>query len=258
MPLVQTSNEGSIGYLHLTRPEARNALSIEMCDAIADAITILDADPLLRAIVVHGDGPTFCSGADFAAVGGPDAPAFLIAFERMLETVWTSRLPSIAAIQGAALGGGFQLATVCDFRLAEADAKIGIPSARLGVVVNFENIERLALLAGPTTAREMLVAGRIYTGKEAADKGLVSLAPGRAMEAAEALASDIAKLAPNSVQASKQALITIARSIGGTRAVDPKGAQAHDERVAAAYSSPDLAEGLAAMAEKRPPTWTGN
>ncbi len=255
--MIETSREGPVGFLRLSRPEARNALSIEMCDGIVDAITSLCADPLLRVIVVHGDGPAFCSGADLAAVGGPEAPAFLLAFERMLEIVWTARLPTIAAIHGAALGGGFQLATVCDFRLAEPDAKIGIPSARLGVVVNFENIERLALLAGLSTAREMLVAGRIFSGEEAGKKGLVEVVPAPALDRAGSMASDIAKLAPNSVHASKQALLTIGRAIGGARAKDPEGARAHDERAAAAYASADLAEGIAAMSEKRPPTWTG-
>lgn len=253
---VRVTVEGATGFLTLDRPGARNALSIEMCDAITDGISRLCRREDVRAVVVHGTGRAFCSGADVAALRGDDAPRFLEAFERMLDSVWRARLPTVAAIQGAALGGGFQLATVCDFRLAELDAKLGIPAARLGIVVNFENIERLVGLAGPVTARQMLLAGRVFSGEEASSRGLADAVEAPALAAATSLASALCGFAPLSVQGAKAALITIADA-GGARARDPAGAAAHDARVIEAYASDDLAEGLSALSEKRAAEWRG-
>src|SRR5690349_9253945 len=143
MSLVKVEFDGGIATLTLNRPEARNALSIEMCDAIVEALQKIDANDEARVVILTGSGKVFCSGADFAAVSGPGALDFLPAFERMLEDVAHFRLPVIARIHGAALGGGLQLATVCDFRIVEEGARLGIPSSRLGIVVNFENVQRL-------------------------------------------------------------------------------------------------------------------
>ncbi|MGH2746622.1 MAG: enoyl-CoA hydratase/isomerase family protein [Actinomycetota bacterium] len=135
MGLVEVSIEGAVATLTLNRPEQRNALSAQLCDAIVDALVAIGRDDAARVMIVRGAGETFCSGADFAAVSGSTGPDFLPAFERMLEAVAGFELPTIAAIRGAALGGGLQLATVCDFRIATTDARLGIPSSRLGIVV---------------------------------------------------------------------------------------------------------------------------
>ena len=113
--LLEVSRSGSVVEVALNRPEARNALSIELCDAIVEALRHIDGDPEARVLVVKGKGPVFCSGADFALVARPEGGRFLSVFESMLEALGSFRLPTIAAIQGAALGGGFQLATVCAF-----------------------------------------------------------------------------------------------------------------------------------------------
>src|SRR5688500_7877085 len=122
---IESEADGKIAVLTLNRPDARNALSIELCDALSDAMKTLDEDGDVRAIVLRGEGKSFCAGADFSAIAGQGALEFLPAFERMLESVARVRHPTIAAIHGAALGGGLQLATVCDFRIAASDAKLG-------------------------------------------------------------------------------------------------------------------------------------
>lgn len=246
--------------LVLNRPEARNALSIELCDAILDALDRIDASSDARVVVVRGEGKVFCSGADFAAVSGPGGVDFLPAFERMLEAVARFRLPTIASIHGAALGGGLQLATVCDFRIAADDAKLGIPSSRLGIVVNFENVQRLVLLAGIPVAKEVLMTGRTFTGAEAAARGLITATVrGAELDAAVAsYAEDIARLAPLSVQGAKRTIAVVGDALANARTTSPEDVSAIDDLVMQAYNSADLQEGIAAMSEKRPPDFRGD
>jgi enoyl-CoA hydratase/carnithine racemase len=246
-----------VADLVLNRPEARNALSKEMCVAILEALERIDADPEARAVIVRGSGPTFCSGADLDAVS--NVIDFIPTFETMLDSLARFRLPTIAAIQGAALGGGLQLATSCDFRICSDEARLGIPSSRLGIVVNFENVQRLVLLVGLPVAREVLMTGRTYSGPHAAATGLVtrSVPPDVLDEEVDTLAEAIVDLAPLSVQGAKQALQLVADHLAGARTTRPREAAQVDALVERAYRSEDLAEGLRAMTEKREPRFEG-
>jgi enoyl-CoA hydratase len=252
MSLVEVAHVDDVATLTLNRPEARNALSTELCDAIVDGLESIDQSDA-RAVVVEGAGKIFCAGADFAAVAGPGGLEFLPAFERMLEAVARFRLPTVAKIQGAALGGGFQLATVCDFRITADDAALTIPSSRLGILVNFENIQRLVLLAGIGVAKEILMAGKRFSGAEAALAGVVTKSvPFDELESeVEDFARDVGALAPLSIQGAK-------RSIQGV--VDHLSAQTSDDLsrlLVDAYESADLQEGIRSMAEKRQPRFEG-
>ncbi|HYI45645.1 MAG TPA: enoyl-CoA hydratase-related protein [Actinomycetota bacterium] len=258
MALVEVTAEGALGTLLLNRPDSRNALSVQMCEDVVVALHGLEADPEVRVVIVKGAGPVFCAGADFAAVGAGGMD-FLPAFENMLEAVARCTLPTVASIHGAALGGGLQLATVCDFRVTESDAKLGIPSARLGILVNFENVQRLVLLAGVAVAKEVLMTSRTFSGDEAAHAGLVhrSVAPESLDDEVIALADQIARGAPLSVQGVKRSIQVIVDHLGGARSATPETVEEIDHLVAAAYGSEDLQEGIAAMSEKRPPNFTG-
>ena len=260
MALVETNLDGTVAFLTLNRPEARNALSAEMCDAIVDALGAIDEMSAARAVVVRGEGRAFCSGADFAAVSGPSGPSFVVTFERMLEAMARFRLPTVAVMHGAALGGGLQLATACDFRYAADDARIGIPSSRLGILVNFENVRRLAMLVGIAVAKEVLMTGRVYAGPEAAAAGLVhhSLPAADLDDAATSAAREIAALSPLSVQGSKRAIQVIADDLSDPRGRAPDAAAGIDALVAEAYASEDLQEGVRALQEKRPPDFRGS
>ena len=257
--LVRVDRDATVVSLTLTRPEARNALSVDLCNAIASALSEIDGDPDARVVLLRGEGPAFCSGADFAAVSGKGGLDFLPAFEAMLQAVAGFRLPVVAAIQGAALGGGLQLATVCDFRIATETAKIGIPSARLGIVVNFENVQRLVLLAGIARAKEILMAGRVFSGLEAAAAGLVTrVVPDVDLgEVALGFCETIAQKAPLSVQGAKKTIGVVAADIADARRRSPQEAAAIDQLVAGAYNSADLQEGIRAMSEKRSPRFEG-
>jgi enoyl-CoA hydratase len=255
MDLVEVE-PGPISTVVLNRPEARNALSIELCDEIVHKFEGLrDA----RVVVIKGAGSVFCAGADFAAVSGPDAARFLPSFERMLETVARHPAPTIASIHGAALGGGLQLATVCDFRVATESSKIGIPSTRLGIVVNFENVERLVLLVGVAVAKEVLMTGRMYSGADALAAGLVteSVTSEHLSAATNALAERIESLAPLSVRGAKKAIEIVADGLGGSRRSAPEAVGVVDRLVVDAYASEDLQEGLRAMGEKRAARFEG-
>jgi enoyl-CoA hydratase/carnithine racemase len=256
--LVRTSLDGFLADIVLARPEARNALSVEMCRALVAALEEAQASEA-RAVLLRGEGRVFCSGADFAAVSGPGGLEFLPAFEEMLEAVARFPLPVVAAIQGAALGGGLQLATVCDFRVAAVDAKLGIPAARIGIVVNFENVERLVRLAGVARAKEVLMAARTFSGAEAEEAGLVTNAvPAAELDgAARGLAEELAGLSPLSVQGAKAAIGVVERALSEARTTHREAVVAIDARVEAAYRSEDLQEGLAAMSERRRPRFRG-
>lgn len=258
MGLVEVAVEGDVATLTLNRPAARNALSVELCEAIVLGLGDVDRSDA-RAMLVRGEGTVFCSGADLAAVSGADGIEFLPTFERTLETLARFRLPTVAAIQGAALGGGLQLACCCDFRIADSDAQLGIPSARLGILVNFENIERLVLLVGIARAKEILMTARAFSGTEAVQAGLVTRAvPAEALgDEAKGFATELASRSPLSLQGTKKAIQALTDKMGRLRAVDPSAVAALDELVAQTYNSRDLLEGIKAMSEKREPDFTG-
>jgi enoyl-CoA hydratase/carnithine racemase len=261
MSILETRREadGRVAVLTMDRPDARNALSIELCDAIADALRDLENDSDVRAIIIEGAGKVFCSGADFSAIAGAGAAEFLPAFEQMLEVVARVRQPTIAAIHGAALGGGLQLATVCDFRIAADDAKLGIPSPRIGVVVNFENVQRLVLLAGTPIAKLVLMTGRTFLADSTVGERLVTSTVEERDLGAVVLgfAEELAQLAPLSVQGAKRSIRQVVEHLSGARTTDPHGVNEIDELVRQAYESWDLAEGLRAMADKREPGFRG-
>jgi enoyl-CoA hydratase/carnithine racemase len=259
MTLAQTAITGAVATLTLNRPESRNALSVQLCEDIVVALHGLDLDPESRVVVVRGEGAAFCAGADLAAVSGSGDVDFLPAFEKMLEAVARFRLPTIAAIHDAALGGGLQLATVCDFRVATRDAKVSIPSSKLGILVNFENVQRLVLLTGVAVAKEVLMTGRTYSGDEAAGLGLVNraVATERLDDEVSALAQDLAGLAPLSVQGVKRSIQAIADHLAGARTTNPEVVAEIDRLVSRAYESEDLREGLRALSDKRRPRFQG-
>jgi len=251
MATIRYEARERVGVLTIEREERRNALDGALCDQLR---AHLSAHHDLLAVVITGAGSAFCAGADlvtrFDDHGGD---GFRPAFERALDAVVDFPAPVIAAINGPAIGAGMQLAVACDLRVAAPTARLAIPGGRLGVLLSVANITRLAQLVGTGLARDFLLTGREVTGAEAERIGLVQRVDAEPLLAAIALAADIAAFAPLTVQGHKRALNLVAASAGPTkRARDAIGALE-----AAAFASDDLAEGIAAFGEKRPPIFHG-
>ena len=255
---IRWERNGDVGRALIDRPERRNALSAQLCDDLR-SILVHHAD--LRAVVIGGAGNrAFCAGADLArraedtgglTHGGGDA--FRPSFEALLDEIVGFRAPVIAAVNGAALGAGMQLAVACDLRVAGPNATFGIPAGRLGVVISAVNVQRLVQAVGHPTAQDLLLTARVLSSEEADAVGLVQRLGEDPVALAEALAADVAALAPLSASGHKVMLNRIARA----------GALTREDRAelavleGAAFESDDLQEGLAAFSEKRPPQFFG-
>lgn len=246
-----------VGLATIDRPERRNALSAELCDELRGHLEQADG---LRAVVITGEGVAFCAGADIARraqdTGGLDhggGDSFRPAFEKVLDAIVDFPAPVIAAVNGAALGAGMQLAVACDLRVVAPGAALGIPAAKLGVLLSAANIRRLALLMGQGAARDLLLTGRSLTVDEAQANGFVQHVSDDARATALELATRIAGLAPLSVQGHKRALNLVADAT----ALDDATIAAIGAMEAGAFASDDLQEGLAAFGEKRPPEFRG-
>jgi len=246
-----------VGLAILDRPERRNALNAEQCDALRG---YLEANHHLRAIVLAGEGTSFCAGADIVrrtaehtglAHGKEDS--FRPAFELLCDEIEHHPAPIIAAVHGPAIGAGTQLVVACDFRVAGPDAVFGIPASKLGIVLSPANVRRLVQLIGPHNAKDLLVTSRYVNRDEANRLGLVTRYVDHARGGAIAFASEIAALAPITVQGHKRAVNLVnAEGVLDEAAADE--VRALEQR---AFLSDDLQEGLAAFAEKRTANFEG-
>jgi enoyl-CoA hydratase len=229
-----------VAVITIDRPERRNALDH---DHLAQLLDALDGLGDARVVVLTGAAGHFCAGADLTGV---EDRSFTQLLRKVLDGLLDDPRPSIAAIDGAALGAGTQLAISCDLRVATPAARFGIPAAKLGLMVDHWTVQRLALLAGHGPARAMLLAAEVLGGEEAATAGLVQRVGD--LDDAFAWADDIAALAPLTIAGHKLALNRIEAASD-----DPDVAEA----VAKAWASADLQEGLAAFGERRLPHFRG-
>jgi enoyl-CoA hydratase len=242
--VIRSDRRGAVTLVTLDRPERRNAIDGQGCRDLAAAVN--DAvSHAARVVVLTGAGGHFCAGADLQQL---EDTAFVEALRGALLALHEAPLPVIAAVDGAALGAGTQLAIACDLRVATPDARFGIPAAKLGLMVDQWTVRRLASLAGEGPARAMLLAAETLEGTAAAQVGLVQRVGG--LDDALAWAEEMARLAPLTIAGHKLMLNrTEAEAIGD----DPDVAAAF----ARAWRSADLAEGMAAFHERRPPRFTG-
>jgi enoyl-CoA hydratase len=234
---------GRVVVLTLNRPDRRNAVDAAVCDALANAVRAAASDGRTRAMVLAGDGPHFCAGADLKA---GESVTFASNLRGALDALRDAPFCTIAAVQGAALGAGMQLAIACDLRVVAADARFGIPAAKLGLMVDQWTVQRVAALAGQGPARAVLLACEEIDAPTALSLGLASRAGDR--DAAVAWAARIAELAPLTIAGHKLALNRL------EPAADDGDVRAAFEQ---AWASEDLAEGRRAFAEKRAPRFTG-
>lgn len=238
--MIGTTRDDHVVIIELQREDSRNALNLELCNAIrAAADEAVDAGA--RVLVVTGKGTAFCSGADLSGVYGSD---FLDGLYGMLHHLTKLPVPIIAAVNGPAIGAGTQLAMACDLRVADDTAKFAVPVARNGMAVDAWTIRTLAALAGTGPARRMMLTGASLDRDTALDRGLVD----RQGSLADAIAwaHEIAALAPLSIAHSKLVLNS-----------SPADDETIEKSFAAVWASADVQEAAAARAERRAPVFEG-
>jgi enoyl-CoA hydratase len=251
--------EGPIAFLTFDRPEARNAMTWDMYEALVDACQHVDDDDAVRVFVMRGaGGKAFVAGTDISQFTRFRTRDDAIAYERQLDEV-IDRIervskPTIAQVEGVAAGGGCMIALACDLRVCTANAQFGVPVARtLGNCLSAANCARIIDLIGPARFKDVMFTGRLIDASEADALGLVTrmAEPTAIDDAVRELASTIAANAPLTIRASKE---TIRR----TQAARRLNSSDVDDLIAMCYSSADFKEGVSAFLAKRPPLFTGH
>ncbi|MFG2015170.1 enoyl-CoA hydratase/isomerase family protein [Actinomadura geliboluensis] len=258
-PLLVERRPDGVAVLTLNDADRRNAMSDEMTAAWKDAIERLRGDAGLRCVVVTGAGSAFSSGGNLSWLADTNSVAVPPLRDRMLEfyRTWLAirglEVPTVAAVNGHAVGAGLCLALACDLRYAAEDAKLLAPFTALGLHPGMAATWLFPEVAGLPLAREMLLAGRVLTGAEAAANGLANQAFPRAelLEKALGVAARIAAQAPIATRLTKVALA------GGGHADMEAALRWESLAQPVTMSSRDMREGLAAQREKRSPEFTG-
>lgn len=248
--LVDT--RGQVLIMQLNRPQARNAATLEMAEAMASALDALDSQPELRVGIITGAGGSFCAGMDLKGFLQGKRPS-LPGRGFCGLTMRPPAKPLIAAVEGYALAGGFEVALACDLIVAARDAKFGLPEVKRGLAASAGGLLRLPKRLPYHVAMECILTGDMFGAERFAELGLVNrlTEPAGALDAALALAQAIAANGPLAVAASKQ----VASQSGEWPLAEMFDRQA--EITAPVFSSQDAREGAAAFAEKRAPVWKG-
>lgn len=249
---VLTEVRGNVLIVTLNRPEAKNAANKALAEGVAAAMDRLDSDNDLRVGIITGAGGTFCSGMDlkgFLAGERPHIPGR--GFAGLTEA--PPRKPLIAAVDGYALAGGFEIALACDMIVANVDSKFGIPEVKRGLAAAAGGLVRLPRQIPQRLAMELALTGDFISAARAYEMGLINrIVPGVALDGALELAQAISANGPLAVAASKQVI----REQQDWSQADQWAKQF--ELTAAVFTSNDAREGAAAFAQKRAPNWTGS
>ena len=252
--LVRVERDGRVGVVLLNRPKQLNALSGELMAALVDALGELDADPEIRAIVLGGNERAFAAGADIGELAA-GTPVSL--YENRRISRWDAtrdiRTPLVAAVSGFCLGGGCELAMLCDLIVASESAKFGQPEINLGMLPGAGGTQRLTRAVGKAVAMDMVLTGRMLSAREALDFGLVARVVAREawLDEAKRAAREIAAKGPIAVRLAKEAVDQAFET--------PLTAGVAFERRSflLARASEDAGEGLQAFVEKRAPDFKG-
>jgi enoyl-CoA hydratase len=255
---ILLERDGHVATLTLNLPNKRNAMSAEMTDAFPAAVAEVAAMDDVRAVVVTGAGTAFCAGGDldFLHTGERDVPFLrdkMTSFYPRFTTLLDLDIPTIAAINGPAIGAGMCLALMCDMRVAANDAPLGMTFVRIGLHPGMLATALLGRAVTHTHAAELLYTGRIVTGAEAAGMGLVNRAveASEVMPAARELAGQVAANAPIALRYVKQGLRLAFRQAAEQAAAWEGFAQP------VTMATEDVREGLNAVKERRPPRFRG-
>jgi enoyl-CoA hydratase len=251
---IKVTVEGLIATIQLNRPEVLNALNLQLMDEVLSALDSLEKDDQVRCVVITGNERAFAAGADIKEMAGASSTEMLQRdqFARW-DRIRRFKKPLIAAVSGYALGGGNELAMLCDMIVASETAQFGQPEINIGVMPGAGGTQRLTRAVGKAIAMEMVLAGRMLSAREAMQYGLVNRVVPIEVYLTEAkrLAAQIAEKAPISVQLAKDAVL---------KAFDvPLQEGLHFERknFYLLFGTEDQKEGMAAFVEKRKPDFKG-
>jgi enoyl-CoA hydratase/carnithine racemase len=255
-PLLVVVDSGPITTIRLENPPL-NLVTVELSRTLDRALADIEEDRDVRCVVVTGTGDrAFCAGSDvkeFEFLKGRVGEGKLLLEKAVYRRLARLPVPTIAAIQADALGGGLELALCCDLRVADERSKLGLPEVRLGVMPGSGGTQRLPRVVGIARAKELILMGEIISASEAAEMGLVNriALAGQSLEMALSMAETIAARGPLAVREAKQAL-----DMAGDMTLDEGLARELDasERI---FSSEDMVEGAQAFFEKREPRFTG-
>ena len=259
---VRTTWDGEVATIEIHRSEKRNALALQQWEELRDAARGCAA---ARAVILTGDGGHFCAGMDLSPgnpligqilpiVQGGDfqgAMDLILMLKDCLQAIAELSCPTFAAIEGACVGGGYEVALACDVRIAAETASIGLPEARIGMIPDLGGCVRLTRLVGPGRAADLIVTGRRVSGAEAFRLGMVErvVAEGQAMAEARQAARDVLIGGPQAVQLALN-VVRMVSELGQTEAL------ALESRAGAmALISGEPQEGVTAFFEKRAPDW---
>ena len=257
-PNMRAEIDGAIGWMIFDKPEKRNAVSLDMWEAMPGILAKFEADPAVRVVVLKGmGGKSFVSGADISqfekARSTEDGN---LHYDRLsdaaIDALGLCPKPAIAMIQGWCISGGLAIAAGCDLRVASPDSRFGIPAARLGVGYGAAGVKKLMALVGPAFTKEIFFTARHFSAQEAAAMGVVNrIAPeGGLEEYVRNLCALIAENAPLTMAALK-------RTVGELSRGHEANLACCDEMARACFASEDYVEGRTAFMEKRRPVFRG-
>jgi enoyl-CoA hydratase len=249
--------DGAIAVITLNRPSVLNALNVPLLTDMARAVTAIESDPDVRALVITGAGDkAFAAGADIrelASFTPGEARAHAAFGQGVFSRIQHLQKPVVAALNGFALGGGCELALSCTLRLAAETARIGLPEINLGFIPGFGGTQRLPRLVGTARALDLLLTGRIVSAGEALEMGLVNRVVPSAdvLQAARALATELASKPEHAVRFVLEAVLS------GMDMPFGRGQQVESALFGLVSDTADAKEGTAAFLEKRAPRFSG-
>ncbi len=252
---VRLERRGAVAWVTFDRPQARNAMTMEMYASLRGHLRRVAGAEGLRAVVLRGAGGSFVAGTDIAHFEGFDSSEDGVAYERAMEdvirTLESLPVPTVALVEGAAVGGGLILAAACDLRVCTPDARFGVPIARtVGHGLSVANHARLLAHFGPGRTKALLLLGELLDADEARSAGFVHrvLDTGEVDEGVERLCRRLASHAPLTLRVTKEAV----RRVQGVTRID-----GDDDLLRVVYGSRDFKHGVRSFLDKHPPQWEG-
>lgn len=247
--------DAHVALVTFTRPKALNALAGDVLREIAEVTEVIAEDPEVKVAVFTGEGKAFVAGADIAEISVLKdvfiGREFALAGQETMNHIAALPVPTIAAINGYALGGGLELALACDLRVAAKGARLGLPEVGLGLIPGFGGTQRLPRLVGVGRAFDLILTGRHVTAEEALALGLVNRVADDALAAARELAGQIMKNSPVALALAKEA---VAR---GMDVPLPEALEIEADLFGMTATTHDMREGTRAFLEKRAPEFKG-